>query len=145
MKKTLTFLALLVVSCFARAESAGIECRLEENSVVHIVFDAETGDALMVLMRRTGDGKVSATDTHYSFIFPDTDTTYEIRLRVNRFSGKILWEHGTAPFFANIRNTDNVHRSGFCIRGPNESILWCQLLRLQSIAPSAYPSLYPAE
>ena len=44
------------------------------------------------------NGKLTTTENSYVLHFPGTKTRYEALHRINRYSGRIEWEHGEPPF-----------------------------------------------
>ena len=63
-------------------------------------------------------GQLTVKDNLYLMKFPKTEKTYEIHIKVNRYTRKFEWEHGTPPFFnSNARDEStpgNFYRTGEC-------------------------------
>ena len=63
-------------------------------------------------------GQLTVKDNLYLIEFPKTESTFEIHIRVNRYTSKYEWEHGTPPFFSLItvveEKPSNFYRSGEC-------------------------------
>jgi hypothetical protein len=57
-------------------------------------------------------GQLEVHDNHYQMDFPASATAYAARVRVNRYSGKIELEFGTAAF--DQSSVENVFQSGQC-------------------------------
>ena len=62
-------------------------------------------------------GKLRATKNAFVLHFPKTKTRYETLVTVNRYSGKMEWEHGEPPFGELF--SQNVFRLGVCTQGKN--------------------------
>ncbi len=57
-------------------------------------------------------GSLEVEENVYRMVFPKTGNSWEIHLRVNRYTRAFEWEHGSPPF--NELNPKNVYRSGSC-------------------------------
>ena len=109
-------IVLLLVMVFAplaeSAEKNVLECKYGSGFVQHIKFDVDDSSVLLISGDSTRNGSVEVTDTHYSFIIPKTEKTYEARITVNRYSGEATYEFGEPPF--GKLNRDNVLHTGIC-------------------------------
>jgi hypothetical protein len=60
-------------------------------------------------------GKLTTTENAYILHFPKTKKRWEALHTINRYSGKLEWEHGDPPFGRLL--SDNVFRLGVCSEG----------------------------
>ena len=72
---------------------------------------------LICLTSNVVNGKLTTTENSYVLRFPKTKTRYETLVRINKYSGKIEWEHGEPPF--GELNIKNVSFVGVCSQGKN--------------------------
>ena len=63
------------------------------------------------------DGKLTTTENSYILHFPKTKKRYETLVMINRYSGKIEWEHGEPTL--GEWNSKTVYISGVCSQGKN--------------------------
>jgi hypothetical protein len=99
---------LLAVAAKATAEDIMLSCNGS-----HIVLRFDQGQAELIDHDPVTIGSLTVNNYAYEMRFPATEKTYEIRLRVNRYTGEFEWEHGRPPFFE--FNAGNVYRTGTCV------------------------------
>ena len=78
----------------------------------HFVINEIGSIAKYMNLTNVLNGKLTTTENSYVLHFPKTKTRYEILVRINRYSGKIEWEHGEPPF--GEMNPKNVFSLGVC-------------------------------
>jgi hypothetical protein len=80
----------------------------------HFVINEIGSIAKYMNLTNVLNGKLTTTENSYVLHFPKTKTKtrHEILVRINRYSGKIEWEHGEPPF--GEMNPKNVFSLGVC-------------------------------
>lgn len=114
-------LILILLAGTANAEQSALECKYKAGFVNHIKFDIADSTVILISGDSVRKGSVEVTDTHYRFVIPPTDKTYEARITVNRHSGEVTYEFGDPPF--NELNPDNVIHEGKCDKASVEPTL----------------------
>jgi len=114
--------SLLYLSCgISNAANEIFACKMNNGEELHLIFTANTDKADMVLSDYHVSGELKVKEHHYYFFFPKTNKRYETHLIVNRYSGKLSWEHGSPPFGA--LSKDNIHLSGTCNKSEAKKLL----------------------
>jgi len=122
MKTILIAISLLfLVSGNSYASNQIFACKLESSYELHLVFSQTTKKAELISDSSHSVGSLKFNEHHYFFIFPKTETRYEIRAIVNRYSGKLTWEIGAPPFGES--SSKNIHSSGKCKISGNTKLL----------------------
>ncbi len=84
----------------------------------HILLRPDGEMAVLVEKDPAVVGQLTVKDNLYVMQFPKTDKTHEIHVKVNRYTGKFEWEHGTPPFFRSTPSDEaqpkNFYRTGEC-------------------------------
>ena len=62
-------------------------------------------------------GSLTTLENNYVLHFAKTQNRYETLVKINRYSGKLAWEHGQPPF--GEENIKNIFRSGVCSKDKN--------------------------
>jgi hypothetical protein len=91
----------LVVGARAGAEDLMLTC----NGGGHIVLRPGQGRAELIDHDPVVIGSLTADDYVYRMVFPATEKTYEIQIRINRYTGRFEWEFGSS------------YRTGTCLVG----------------------------
>jgi len=114
--------SLLYSTCgISNAASEMLACNMNNGDELHLIFTANTNKADMVLSDYHVSGNLKVKEHHYYFIFPKTNKRYETHITINRYSGKLSWEHGSPPFGS--LSVDNIHLSGACNKSEAKKLL----------------------
>lgn len=95
-----------------QAEELAITCNIQGGSRVFIVIFPETLESELVYKKTVIKGSLVVEGKFFHFVYPPAADRYEIRISVNRRTGKLLWEHGKSAFGSSSHR--NVHRKGHC-------------------------------
>ncbi|NRB81927.1 MAG: hypothetical protein HRU38_25265 [Saccharospirillaceae bacterium] len=106
----LILLNLLSISAFASSEM--LDCLIESNQKIQILFDEDLNDSTLVFDTYSIKGDMSKTEHHYQFEYQKSQKRWPTLLIVNRYNGSLSWEHGSEPFGGD--SLDNVFRQGVC-------------------------------
>jgi hypothetical protein len=118
----LLLFSLLYLTCgISNAANEMFTCKMNNGDELHLIFTTNTNKADMVLSDYHVSGNLKVEEHHYYFIFPKTNKRYETHITVNRYSGKLSWEHGSPPFGS--LSTDNIHLSGTCNKSEAKKLL----------------------
>ena len=78
----------------------------------YFVINKTGSIAKFMNLKNVHNGKLTTTDNSYVLHFQKTKTRSEIVVIINRYSGKIEWEHGEPPF--GEMNPKNFFSLGVC-------------------------------
>lgn len=102
----------LVAARPAWAEPIQLRCLGVSGPPLVFIVDPEAHTAEFVSNFDVPEGVLESTEAAYFITFPATETRWETRVRINRFTGLGEFEFGTPPFFG--ANPDNVLRFMEC-------------------------------
>jgi hypothetical protein len=105
---------VLLPSIASAAEEFALRCLSRDSSEFQILSGPGTNKARLVLDDQVVLGAVKTSETHYELHFPPSETRQETHIVVNRFSGAMTLEHGTAPF--GTASKGNILRLGKCYK-----------------------------
>jgi hypothetical protein len=111
---TLLSTAALPVS----AEPVTLRCDVRGGGEFQLLFETSGESARLALDDETVAGRVTVSDTHYHFVFPESKDRHETRIAVNRFSGAMTWELTSAS--TGDSSQSNVSRFGTCRKVNNK-------------------------
>jgi hypothetical protein len=96
-----------------------LTCEMSGGSKTHFVLNPKTQKAKYLNSNDMEVGELTTNEHKYVLHFPEVkDKRYEMVIQVNRYSGKLDWEHGIPPFGS--FNAKNIFRSGTCVKGKNK-------------------------
>jgi hypothetical protein len=116
MASSLSGLALGIVAIIAGTTAANgqpfqLKCADGSGFADTFIIDAEGGEATLLAAVEFDEpvvGTVAVGTVSYHLHFPQTTERWETHVRISRYSGYAVWEHGTPPFFES--NDGNVVR-----------------------------------
>ena len=111
--------SLLVTGCFNNNDESKFKLKCGDSNLL-FQLDLNSNTVRFIGSTNTREGRLSVSEDFYKFIFPRTESGWEIHVDVNRHTSKYNWEHGTPPF--GEINLDNVYSSGECTKHTSNSI-----------------------
>jgi len=118
MKKHLPLFAIFIASsCFisvvkAASDEIALDCAMEGGSTTFFVIKPDKGQSTLVLPESAVEGTLSISKEYYTLNFPETESRWQTKVIVGRYTGTLVWEHGKPPF--GEMSLDNVYRTGTC-------------------------------
>ena len=114
--------SMLYLTCgISNAANEMFVCNMSNGEELHLIFTTNTSKADMVLSAYHVSGKLEVKEHHYYFVFPKANDRYETHITVNRYSGRLSWEHGSPPFGS--LSINNIHLSGACSKSEAKKLL----------------------
>lgn len=118
MKRLALIAVLFTFGSNASAETVTLECLFGDNSKSVFILDVTEESAQFVALEGVETGTLQTDDNRYQLQFAKSEHRWETYIRIERYSGKLSWEHGKPPF--GKFSKDNVFRSGECEKIANK-------------------------
>ena len=91
-----------------------LHCTSNQGFESHFLLNPERNTVERVDEEPSISGELKVSENFYVLSFKGTETSYPIRVAVNRYSGKFEWEHGNGEF--GRYSMENVLQVGVCAK-----------------------------
>jgi len=118
MKRIALIVVLFVYGGTVSAETLTLECLFDHGTKSVFILDATEKSAQLVKLEEVVAGTLQTDEHHYQLQFPKSEHRWEVHVQIERYSGKLSWEHGEPPF--GKLSADNVFRFGKCEKIANK-------------------------
>jgi len=118
MKQLALIVVLFAYGGTVSAEALTLECLFGDSTKTVFILDVTEMSAQLVTLEEVVTGTLQTDEHRYQLQFPKSEDRWEVHVRIERYSGKLSWEHGEPPF--GKFSTSNVFRSGKCEKIANK-------------------------
>ena len=118
MKRLALIVVLFAYGGTVSAEAFTLDCLFDNGTKSVFILDATEKSAQLITLEGVETGTLQTDEHQYQLQFPKSEHRWEVYVRIERYSGKLSWEHGEPPF--GKFSTSNVFRSGKCEKIANK-------------------------